>query len=101
MSLRRVPDDFDVLPRGMEHLHHLLVRHQREERREIDARRERVDHHGLVGDGHLRHAQQRIVGGLAQEFGVDGDERMAAMRSQAAASSAVVVIGCIAFVFSE
>ena len=23
---------------------------------------------------HLRHAQQRIIGGLAQEFGVDGDE---------------------------
>ena len=50
MSLRPVPDDFDVLPRGVKDLHHLLVRHQREERREIDARRQRVDHDGLLGE---------------------------------------------------
>ncbi len=71
-----VPDDFDVLPRGMKHLHDLLVGHQRVERREIDAGRQRVDDDGLVGRGHLRHAQQRVVGGLAQELGVDGDEGM-------------------------
>ena len=34
-----VPADFDVLARGVEDLDDLLVRHQREERREIDARR--------------------------------------------------------------
>ena len=73
-ELGAVPDDFDVLPRGVKDLHDLFVRHQREERREIDVRRQRVDHHGLVGRGHLRHAKQRIIGGLAQEFGVDGDE---------------------------
>ena len=72
-----VPDDFDVLARGVEHLEHALVRHQLEERLEIDAGRERVDHHGLVGARHLRDAEQRIVGGLAQELGVDGDEGVA------------------------
>ena len=72
-----MPDDFDVLARGVEHLEHALVRHQFEERREIDAGRQRIDHHGLVAARHLRHAQQRIVGGLAQEFGVDGDEGLA------------------------
>ena len=73
-ELGAVPDDFDVLTRGMKDLHHLLVGHQREEGREVDARRQRVDHHRLVGRGHLRDAEQRVIGGLAQEFGVDGDE---------------------------
>ena len=54
----------------------LLVGHQGEQRRKIDAGRQRVDHDGLVGRGHLRHAEQRVVGGLAQELGIDGDERM-------------------------
>ncbi len=73
---RAVPDDFDVLARGVEHLQHALIAHQFEEWREVDAGRQRIDHHGLVGARHLRHAQQRIVGGLAQKFGVDGDEGM-------------------------
>ena len=85
--LGAVPDDLDVLARGVENLDHLLVRHQLEERLEVDAGRQRVDHHGLVGRRHLRHAEQRVVGGLAQEFGVDGDEGMRASRSQVAASS--------------
>ena len=75
-KLCRVPDDFDVLARGMKHLHHLLVGHQRVERLKVDPRRQRVDHQGLVGRGHLRHAQQRVIGGFAQKLGVDGDERM-------------------------
>ena len=74
-QLGPMPDDFDVLARRMENLHHLFVRHQFEERREIDAGRQRIDHDRFLGRGHLRHAQERIVGGLAQEFGVDGDER--------------------------
>ena len=78
MMLGAMPDDFDVLAGGVEHLQHALVRHQFEERLEVDAGRQRVDHHGLVGARHLRHAQQRIIGGLAQEFGVDGDEGVAA-----------------------
>ena len=75
-ELGGVPDDFDVLARGVEHFHDPFVRHQRIERRKIDAGRQRVDHHGFVGRGHLRHAQQRVIGRLAQEFGIDGDERM-------------------------
>ena len=71
-----VPDDFDVLARGVEHLEHALVRHQFEERREVDAGRQRVDHHGFVGARHLRHAEQRVIGGFAQKFGIDGDERV-------------------------
>ena len=53
-----------------------FVRHQRKERCEIDPRGQRVDHDGLVGRGHLRDAQQRVISRLAQEFGIDGDERM-------------------------
>ena len=33
-----VPDDLDVLARGMKHLQHRLVGHQFEERLEVDAR---------------------------------------------------------------
>ena len=29
---------------------------------------------GLLGAGHLHHAEQGIVGGLAQELGIDGDD---------------------------
>ena len=72
-----MPDDFDVLAGGVEHLEHALVRHQLEERLEVDALGERVDHDRLVGARELRHAQQREIRGLAQEFGVNGDERMA------------------------
>jgi hypothetical protein len=32
-ELGRMPDDFDVLTRGVKHFHHLFVRHQRVERR--------------------------------------------------------------------
>ena len=48
MMLGAVPDDFDVLAGGVEHLEHALVRHQLEERLEVDAGRQRIDHHGLV-----------------------------------------------------
>jgi hypothetical protein len=58
-------------------LRHVLIRHQFEERLEIDAGCERVDDHGFVAARQLRHAEQRIVGSLAKEFGVDGDEGVA------------------------
>ena len=47
--LRQVPDDFDVLPGGVENLDDLLVRHQVEKRRKVDAVSQRVDDDGLVG----------------------------------------------------
>ena len=48
-ELGAVPDDFNVLAGGMKNFHDLFVRHQREERRQIDVRRQRVDDHGFLG----------------------------------------------------
>ena len=53
---------------------------------------QRIDHDGLVGARHLGDAEERVIGGFAQELGVDGDEGVRARRAQAAARSAVVVI---------
>ena len=47
-----------------------------EERLQVDAVGQRVDHDSLVRARHLHHAEQGIIGGLAQELGVDGDDRM-------------------------
>ena len=77
-----IPDDLEVLARRVENLHHRAVRHQRHERGEVHALRERVDKDRLVRRGHLDQAELRIVGGLAQEFGVYRDE---GVRSEAAA----------------
>src|SRR4029077_12636834 len=52
-----VPDDFDVLTRGMENLQDALVDHQLEEWSEIYSRREGVDHDRLVGAGDLRNTK--------------------------------------------
>ena len=71
-------EDLDVLPRGVEHLHHRLVGEQVAERGEIDVRRLRIDHRDLVRAGKLHHAEFRPVGALAHEFGIDGDELFAA-----------------------
>ena len=71
-------EDLDVLPRGMEHLHHRLVGEQVPERGEIDVRRLRVDHRDLVVAGELHDAELRPVGALAHEFGIDGDEFLGA-----------------------
>ena len=46
--LGEVPEDLDVLARGMEDLDHLRVGHQREERREVDSLGERIDRDRLV-----------------------------------------------------
>ena len=70
-------DILQAVARGVEDLEHPLVRHQLVERLEVEALGERVDDDRLVGARYLGDAQQRIVGGLAQELGVDGDEGMA------------------------
>jgi hypothetical protein len=69
-----VPDNLDILARGVKDLEHLFVSHQREEGLEVDAFRERIDHRGFFRARHLHHAQQRVIGGLAKEFSVDGDD---------------------------
>ncbi len=47
-----------------------------EEGGKIDALGERIDHHGLVEARHLHDAEHRVIGALAQEFGVDRHERV-------------------------
>ncbi len=71
-----MPDDFDVLAGSVKHLHHPLVSHQVEEWLQIDPRRQRIHHHGFVRARKLGDAKLRIIGRLAQEFGIDGDEGM-------------------------
>ena len=71
---RLVPDDLQVLARGVEDLDHALVRHQLEERLERDAGAQRIDEGLVAGSGELDEAQPRPVGLLAYEFGVDGHE---------------------------
>ena len=73
-QVAEMEDDLDVLPGGMEHLHRGAVRHQREERREVDALGERIDDHRQVRTGHLDQAEFGPEGRLADELGVDGDE---------------------------
>ena len=68
-----VVENLDVLARGVEHLEHAGVAHQREQRRQIDVRRQRIDRRRLVRRGNLHQAQARPERGVAHEFGVDGD----------------------------
>jgi len=67
---------FDILTGGVENLQHLLVGHQLEERLEVDARSQRIDHDRFLRARHLHDAEQRIIGRLAQKFGIDGDDRV-------------------------
>src|SRR5262245_8989282 len=73
-----VPDDLQVLARGMEDLHHALVGHQLEEGRKIDARGERVDDSLLAGSRKLNDAQLGPERLLANELGVDSDKTVLA-----------------------
>ena len=69
-------DDFKVLPAGVEDLQHVLVfDHQLEDRGQIDVRL-RVDRRRFLAARDLQQAQDRPVGVLAHELGVDGDERL-------------------------
>jgi hypothetical protein len=61
--------------------------HQLEERLEVDAFGQRIDHDGFVRARHLHDAEQGIIGRLAQEFGIDGDDRVPGKAAAAAASS--------------
>ena len=72
-----IPKDFEILPAGMEHFYNRWIAHQREKRRKVDARRERINQNVFLLARDLDQAELRIIGGLAQEFGVDGDIRMA------------------------
>ena len=67
-------EDLHILPGGVEDLGHALVGEQPEEGAEVDAGRQRVDEHSLVGGRGLYQTELRPVSRLTQEFGVDGDE---------------------------
>ncbi len=90
-----MPADLDVLAGGVEDLDDVLVRHQVEQRLEVDAVGERVDHDGFVCAGDLRHAKLRIIGALAQELGINRHELWRCRRPQTSARELVVVISCI------
>ena len=72
-----LPEDLEVLPGGVEHLDHVLVGHQLQQRLEVEPLGERVDRQRLVVGGELDDAEDRPERRLAQEFGVDGHERRA------------------------
>ena len=72
-----LPEDFEVLPGGVEHLDHVLVGHQLQQRLEVESGSERVDRHRFVVGGELDNAKNRPERRLAQEFGVDRHERRA------------------------
>ena len=77
-QLAQMVEDLEVLPGGMHHLEHALVGHHREQRPEIDARRQRVDRDRLVLARDLDQAELGEVGAVAHELGVDRDEALAA-----------------------
>src|SRR5260370_27765930 len=67
----QVEEYLDVLARGMEHLEYALIRHQTEQRRQIDPGSKRVDRHRFLGTGHLDQAEDGPISSLAHELGVD------------------------------
>ena len=72
-----LPKDLEVLPGGVEHLDHVLVGHQLQQRLEVEPLGEGVDRHRFVVRGELDDAKDRPECRLAQEFGIDGHERRA------------------------
>ena len=77
IMLAHVPDDLDVLARGVEHL---AAPSRRPSASKNGARSMPGASASMTTASsrarHLRHAEQRVIGGFAQEFGVDGDEGM-------------------------
>ena len=71
-------EDLEVLPGGVHHLEHGLVGHQRQQRRQVEARRQGIDRHGLVLARDLDQAELGVVGAVAHELGVDRDEALGA-----------------------
>ena len=73
-----MPDYLDVLTGGVENLQHLFVCHQFKEWLEIDALSQGIDYDCFLGARHLYDTKQGVVGRLAQEFGIDSDDRVLA-----------------------
>ena len=70
-----VVDDLDVLSAGVEDLEDvLIVSEQIKQRRQVDARGQRVDRRGLFLICDLHQAQFGPIGVFAHELSVDGNE---------------------------
>ena len=72
-----MPENLDVLPPGMQHLDDARVLEKREKRRQVDAVRQRIDDGRDAGGGDLQQAEDRPIGRVAHELGVEGDIRRA------------------------
>ena len=64
--------NLDVLPACVEKLHRALVFEKRGDHGKI-IHREGVDDRDLVVGRHLKQAELRVVGGLSEELGIDGE----------------------------
>jgi hypothetical protein len=71
----KLPENLEILPRSVEDLDNVLIRHQLQERLEVEARSQRVDRQRLLVRGELDDAQNRPERRLAQELGIDRYER--------------------------
>ena len=70
-----IVDNLHILPAGMEDFQHVFIMDQQiPERFEVDTFGQRIDRRGLLVVRDLHQAEQRIIGILAHELGVDGDE---------------------------
>jgi hypothetical protein len=73
----QVVDDLHILSPGVEDLEHILVGGQQvEQRRQVEAGRQRVDRGRLLVIADLHEAQQRVIGVLTHELGIDADDVM-------------------------
>ena len=71
---REVDENLDVLACRVKDLEDVRIGQQREERRQVDAFRHRIDRHRFVGPADLHEAQDRPIGPVAHELGIDGNE---------------------------
>ena len=71
---RELEENLQILARRVKHLEGVGLRHQRQQWLQIDALGQGVDRDRLPGARHLHDAEDRPVGALAHELGIDGDE---------------------------
>ena len=73
-DLGEVPDDFDILPRGVKDLHDIFIGHQLEEGLEVETFGQGVDRRRAIVAGDLDHADLRPKRRLTEKFRIDGDK---------------------------
>src|SRR5271157_2185409 len=69
-----MPDDFEILPRGVKHLDDVGIGHQLEKRREVQIFGDGVNSEGVIVAGKLDHADLWPKSRLAEKFRIDSDE---------------------------